>query len=89
MKKFLSFILILAMILSVSGVALAEGACGIAGCDKPHVAEIDAAQYHSLQDAIDYAHDNLSGNITIEVLKNLTENIVIKQVVGLNLTIDG
>ena len=85
MKKFLTFILVLAMILSVSGVALAD-TCTVP-CD--HVAAIGEEHYAKLQDAIDYAHDNLSGNITIEVLKNLTENIVIKQVVGLNLTIDG
>ena len=85
MKKILSLILILTMILSVSSVAMAEGACTDASCGTTHVASIGTAQYHSLQDAINAA---VNGD-TVTLLKDCDEDVTVVQAPGVVFTIDG
>ena len=85
MKKILSLILILTMILSVSSVAMAAGACTTDGCTTLHVASIGTAEYHSLQEAIDAA---VNGD-TITLLTDCSENVTVTQQADVVITIDG
>ena len=86
MKKILSLILILTMILSVSSVAMAADACTDASCGIAHVASIGTAEYHSLQDAIDAA-ELVGGTITL--LKDCADDVTIEQKPDVKITIDG
>ncbi|MBR3416078.1 MAG: InlB B-repeat-containing protein, partial [Clostridia bacterium] len=52
------------------------------------VAKIGDDMYSTLQGAIEAAHD-MTGNVTVEILKDITEVAVIHQKAGLNLTVDG
>ncbi|MBQ2985028.1 MAG: hypothetical protein IJD61_01260, partial [Clostridia bacterium] len=83
MKKFLTFILVLAMILSVSGVALAETCSDPSSCD--HVAAIGEEHYAELQAAINAAQNGE----TITLLANCAENVTVTQAPGVVITIDG
>ena len=56
MKKFLTFILVLAMVLSVSSFAMAEG----------YVAKIDSTEYATFNDAITAAN-GMTGKVTVEI----------------------
>jgi len=56
MKKFLTFVLVLAMVLSVSGVAMAEG----------YVAKIDSTEYATFDEAITAAN-GMAGDVTVEI----------------------
>jgi len=76
MKKILSLILILTMILSVSSVAMAE---------ETAVAKIGETTYTSLQTAIDAA---VNGD-TITLLTDCSENVTVTQQADVVITIDG
>ena len=52
------------------------------------VAKVGDALYASLQDAIDAAHE-LTGEVTVTLLEDVTEVAVVHQKAGLNLTING
>lgn len=56
---------------------------------KLEVAKIGTTIYPSLQDALDSARANMTGDVTIELLKNIEGYSVIRQKAGLNLTIEG
>ena len=45
--------------------------------------------FNTLQAAIDYARTNLTGEVEIELMENITEVVTIQQKTSLNLTIDG
>ena len=45
--------------------------------------------FNTLQAAIDYARVNLTGEVEIELMENITEVVTIQQKTSLNLTIDG
>ena len=91
MKKFLTFVLVLAMVMSVSGVALAAFT-GATTQDSSHVVYLNdgtnTCYYASLQAAIDDAQNN-TGNVTITFLTDITQSVIVTQKEGLNLTIDG
>ncbi len=53
------------------------------------VAKIGSTTYTTFQDAIDDATATMTGDVTIELMKNITEWVLIVQKAGLNLTIDG
>ena len=55
---------------------------------KLEVAQIGTTTYPSLQDALDSAH-TMTGNVTIELLKDITGYSIVHQKAGLNLTIEG
>lgn len=55
----------------------------------PKVAKIGSVEYTSLQAALDSAHANMTGDVTIELLKNITEVAIVHQKASLNLTIEG
>ena len=77
MKKF--FGLILALILALSLTTMAWGAA---------VAQIGTTPYDSLSAALTAA-DSMSGDVTIKLLDDVVEDVIVKQIVGRNLTIDG
>ena len=52
------------------------------------VAKIGDTPYASLQDAIDAAHE-MTGDVTVTLLADITEVAVVHQKAGLNLTVDG
>lgn len=56
-------------------------------CDP--VAKIGETYYGTLQAAVEDAYDNMTGDVTIELLRNTTENVVVCQQRGLELTING
>ena len=76
MKKFLTFVLVLAMVMSVSGVAMAAG----------NVAEFNGTEYATLQAAIDAA-EAVGGTITLR--NDCAENVTVEQKENVQLTIDG
>ena len=45
--------------------------------------------FNTLQGAITHARTNLTGEVEIELMENITEVVTIRQKIGLNLTIDG
>ena len=53
------------------------------------VAKIGSTTYPTFQAAIDDATTNMTGDVTIELMKNIKEWVLIVQKSGLNLTIDG
>ncbi len=55
---------------------------------KLEVAKIGTITYPSLQDALDTAH-TMTGDVTIELLKDITGYSIVHQKAGLNLTIEG
>jgi uncharacterized protein (TIGR02145 family) len=55
---------------------------------KLEVAQIGTTTYPYLQDALDSAH-TMTGNVTIELLKDITGYSIVHQKAGLNLTIEG
>jgi len=55
---------------------------------NPAVAQIGATKYATLQAAINDA-PNQGNDVTIELLADITESVIIRQKDGLNLTIDG
>lgn len=55
----------------------------------PKVAKIGSVEYTSLQAALDSAHANMTGDVTVELLKNITEVAIVHQKASLNLTIEG
>ncbi|MBO4655987.1 MAG: InlB B-repeat-containing protein [Bacteroidales bacterium] len=75
MKKVLFF---LTLFLLTAGMSYAQ-----------NVAKIGATEYPTLQEAIDYANANLTGDVTIELIKDDAEWVLIVQKAGLNLTING
>lgn len=56
-------------------------------CDP--VAKIGETYYNTLQDAADDARANMTGDVTIELLKNTEEDVTIRQKAGLNYIIEG
>ena len=54
----------------------------------PKVAKIGDVGYTSLQAALDAAHGK-TGNVTVTLIADITEVVVIHQKAGLNLTVDG
>lgn len=56
-------------------------------CDP--VAKIGETYYGTLQAAVDDAYDNMTGDVTINLVNDIEAYTVIKQKAGLNLTIDG
>ncbi|MBQ6076149.1 MAG: right-handed parallel beta-helix repeat-containing protein, partial [Lachnospiraceae bacterium] len=52
------------------------------------VAQVGTVEYKTLQKALDAAHE-MSGDVTVTLLTNITEVAVIRQKAGLNLTVDG
>ena len=56
-------------------------------CDP--AAKINDTYYNTLQAAVEDAYDNMTGDVTIELLRNTTENVVVCQQRGLELTING
>ena len=72
MKKFLTFVLVLAMVLSVSSVALAVY-CTDGNACTAHVAAIGNEHYDSLADAVDAAvATSDAADVTITLLKSYT-----------------
>ncbi len=64
-----------------------EGMSTLGLCE--YVAQIvDGAKYETLQDAVDAAHA-MTGDVTIELLENISGYSIVHQKAGLNLTIDG
>lgn len=57
------------------------------GCDN--VAKIGSTYFSSIQDAVDYANDNLTGNVTIDLVKNTSEIVKILQKDGISITLNG
>ena len=55
-------------------------------CDP--VAKIDETYYTTLQDALDAAHD-MTGDVTVNLIRNTAEDVTISQKAGLNYTING
>ena len=53
------------------------------------MAKIGSVEYTSLQAALDSAHANMTGDVTVELLKNITEVAIVHQKASLNLTIEG
>lgn len=88
MKKIISFIVVLAMVLSVSSFALADTVCADpASCT--HEAAINTTHYDTLEEAVAAAKLML-GDVTINLLKNCEiDKYIDFQVNGLNPTIDG
>ena len=69
--------------LNVDGVqVLNESGCG-------PVAKIGDTYYTTLQAALDDARANMTGDVTIELLKNIEGYSIVRQKAGLNLTIEG
>ena len=56
--------------------------------ELPDVAQIGDVKYKSLQAALDAAHE-MTGNVTIELLDDISGYSIVHQKAGLNLTIDG
>ncbi len=56
--------------------------------DPHYVAQIGEAKYVSLQAALDAAHE-ATGDVTIELLDDISSYSIVHQKAGLNLTIDG
>ena len=52
------------------------------------VARIGSTDYPTLQAAVDAAYE-MTGDVTIELLENISEKVIVCQQVGLTLTIDG
>lgn len=64
-----------------------EGMSTLGPCE--YVAQIvDGAKFETLQDALDAAHA-MTGDVTIELLENISGYSIVHQKAGLNLTIDG
>lgn len=57
--------------------------------DIIYYAQIGAEQYRTLQAAVDAAYADKTGDVTIEIIKDIENYTVIRQKAGLNLTIDG
>jgi len=92
LKKYISFMMILAMVLCMlPGAALALTGASVK--DDSHVASLsdgtNTYYYGSLQTAINEARAELTGNVTITLLKSITESVQIAQKSGLNLTLNG
>ncbi len=60
----------------------------IAFVELPDVAQIGETGYKTLQKAVDAAYA-MTGDVTIELIDNITGYSIVKQKAGLNLTIDG
>ena len=56
--------------------------------DPHYVAQIGETKYASLQAALDAAHE-MTGDVTVELLDNISSYSIVHQKAGLNLTIDG
>ena len=54
-----------------------------------NVAKIGSTEYATIQAAVDDASTNMTGDVTIELLANTEEHVLVQQKAGLNLTIDG
>lgn len=54
-----------------------------------NVAKIGSTEYATIQAAVDDASTNMTGDVTIELLANTEEHVLVIQKAGLNLTIDG
>ena len=54
-----------------------------------NVAKIGTTEYATLQDAVDAAYDNMTGDITIDLVNNTSESVTITQRANLNLTLNG
>ena len=79
MRKTLTKLLLLTFIGMMSGV--------YAWADN--VAKIGSTEYATLQEAVDDAYANMTGDVTITLLSDITANTVVRQKSGLNQTIDG
>ena len=53
------------------------------------VAKIGSTEYTSLQAAVDAATSDMTGDVTIELINDITGYTIVHQKAGLNLTIDG
>ncbi len=69
------FVLMLAVVLTVAA-------------EAQNVAKIGSEEYTTLQAAVDAAYAT-TGDVTIELIANLEEHVLVLQKAGLNLTIDG
>ena len=56
--------------------------------DPTYVAQIGSTKYTTLQKAVDAAHE-MTGDVTIEFLEDISGYSIVHQKAGLNLTIDG
>ena len=54
-----------------------------------NVAKIGNTEYVTLQEAVDDAYANMTGDVTITLTSDITANTVVRQKQGMNLTIDG
>ena len=54
-----------------------------------NVAKIGEQGYETLQEAVDDAYANMTGDVTITLTSDITANTVVRQKQGMNLTIDG
>ncbi len=54
-----------------------------------NVAKIGSTEYETLQAALDAAHDEMTGDVTVELTDNTSGYSIVHQKAGLNLTIDG
>ncbi len=85
MKKFLTFILVLAMVMSVSSVAMAASQDPCTSDPCAHAAYIGTAHYDTLQEAITAAQNG----DTVTLLTDCAENVTVTQQANVVITIDG
>lgn len=75
---------------AVSGIEVTETASGYAyEATAVYYAQIGDNNYRSLQEAVDAAYADMTGDQTIVLLKDIDHYTVVRQKAGLNLTIDG
>ncbi len=77
----------LSLLLLVGATAIAIP--GIQGITEGSVAKIGDTGYATLQEAVDAAYADMTGDVTIELIDDITANTVVRQKSGLNLTISG
>ena len=62
---------------------------GLNGTNSGGVAKIGSTEYATLQEAVDAAYADMTGDVTIELIADISANTVVRQNSGLNLTITG
>ena len=77
----------LSLLLLVGATAIAVP--GIQEIAEGNVAKIGSNEYATLQAAVDAAYADMTGDVTIELIDDITANTVVRQKSGLNLTISG
>ena len=58
---------------------------GLNGTNSGGVAKIGSTEYGTLQEAVDAAYTDMTGDVTIELIADISANTVVRQKSGLNL----